>query len=216
MLGILKTTILMSFVTTSSAMAHHPLAGKPMESFTDGILSGIGHPILGFDHLFFVIAVGVASLFTGRALTAPLAFVTATLMGVGAIIAGVQLPLVEYIIAFSLIAVGAILLSGQSVGLARILCVFAITGLFHGWAFGETIVGQEIIHANVLTGYLIGLMLIQWLVAVGAGLFVSSSLKVLDSGDARARVIGGMVAGAGAVFLLEGLETALFSALGLL
>jgi urease accessory protein len=196
-------------------MAHHPLAGQPMESFADGALSGIGHPILGFDHLFFVIAVGIASLFTGRALTAPLAFVIATLVGVGAIVAGVQLPLVEYVIAFSLIALGGILLSGHSVGLARMLCVFAIAGLFHGWAFGETIVGQESLHANVLMGYLFGLMLIQWSVAVGAGFLVVSSLKVLDVANARARVIGGMVAGAGAVFLLEGLETALFSALGL-
>ena len=43
------------------ALAHHPLGGMPMETFTHGVLSGIGHPLLGFDHLFFVIAMGVAA-----------------------------------------------------------------------------------------------------------------------------------------------------------
>jgi urease accessory protein len=215
MFRLLNTAMLLTFVMTSSALAHHPLAGKPMETFFDGILSGIGHPILGFDHLFFVIAVGIASLFTGRALSAPLAFVIATLFGVGIIIMGIQLPLVEYMIALSLVALGGIVLSGQRFGLTSILCFFATAGLFHGWAFGETIVGQENINADVLAGYLSGLMVIQWLVAVGAGLFVTSSFKVFDVADTKARIIGGIVAGAGAVFLLEGLETALFSALGL-
>ena len=45
-------------LTATPALAHHPLAGAPMETFTHGMLSGIGHPILGFDHLFFIIAVG--------------------------------------------------------------------------------------------------------------------------------------------------------------
>ena len=30
------------------AFAHHPMSGLPMETFTHGLLSGIGHPILGF------------------------------------------------------------------------------------------------------------------------------------------------------------------------
>ena len=38
----------------------------PMETFDHGILSGIDHPLLGFDHLFFVLAVGIAALYTGK------------------------------------------------------------------------------------------------------------------------------------------------------
>jgi len=67
--------------TTAPALAHHPLAGQPMETFTQGLLSGIGHPLLGFDHLFFVIAVGVAALYTGFARTAPAAYIAAMLVG---------------------------------------------------------------------------------------------------------------------------------------
>jgi len=36
------------------AFAHHPLAGMSLQTFAHGILSGVGHPLLGFDHLFFV------------------------------------------------------------------------------------------------------------------------------------------------------------------
>lgn len=197
------------------ALAHHPLAGQPMTTFTEGMLSGIGHPVLGFDHLFFVLAMGIAALFTGRSFTAPLAFVAAMLAGTGLIMAGIQLPLVEYVIASSLIAVGALLFSGKGIGLAKTAGLFAIAGLFHGWAFGETIVGQESIYANVIVGYMIGLAAIQWVLAVGAGMAVTSMLKVFDAADAKARIAGGVVAGAGAVFLLEGVEGALFAAMGL-
>ena len=57
------------------ALAHHPLGGMPMETFAQGVLSGVGHPILGFDHLFFVALIGVAALYTGRALLSPFAYI---------------------------------------------------------------------------------------------------------------------------------------------
>ena len=50
-----------------------------MVTFGDGLLSGIGHPILGFDHLFFVALVGVAALYTGRRFAAPAAYIGAML-----------------------------------------------------------------------------------------------------------------------------------------
>ena len=212
---IFTLTFAMILIPFSAAMAHHPLAGQPMQTFFDGVLSGLGHPILGFDHLFFVLAVGIASVFTGRPATAPLFFVISVLCGVGLIMLGINLPFVEYVIAFSLVAAGALIFSGRQAGLAATAALFSIAGLFHGWAFGETIVGQESVLQTVVFGYLIGLAAVQWLIAYGAGVFVSSSLNVLVSADPKARVLGGVVAGAGAVYLLEGLEGAIFTALGL-
>ena len=51
-------------MAATPAMAHHPLGGLPMETLSHGLLSGIGHPVLGFDHLFFVAIFGIAALFT--------------------------------------------------------------------------------------------------------------------------------------------------------
>ena len=48
------TAALTLAATPALALAHHPLGGLPMETFADGLLSGVGHPLLGFDHLFFV------------------------------------------------------------------------------------------------------------------------------------------------------------------
>lgn len=52
-------------LSAGPALAHHPLAGLPMETGAQGLLSGLAHPVLGFDHLFFVLAVGVAAVLAG-------------------------------------------------------------------------------------------------------------------------------------------------------
>lgn len=64
-------------LAASPAIAHHSLAGMPMETFAHGLLSGVGHPLLGLDHLFFVALAGIAAVFTGRNLLALLAYIAA-------------------------------------------------------------------------------------------------------------------------------------------
>jgi len=47
----------MTFLTawySAPAFGHHPLGGMPWQTFAHGILSGLGPPLLGFDHVFFV------------------------------------------------------------------------------------------------------------------------------------------------------------------
>ncbi|MCP4331812.1 MAG: hypothetical protein GY785_04090 [Gammaproteobacteria bacterium] len=53
------------------ALAHHLLAGMPVTTFAHGLMSGFGHPILGFDHLFFVTSVGIIAIFTRHRILAP-------------------------------------------------------------------------------------------------------------------------------------------------
>ena len=203
-------------LAATPAFAHHPLAGAPMETFGHGLLSGIGHPVLGFDHLFFVIAIGVAALFTGAARLAPLAYVGGMLAGCALIAAGITLPLVEFVIALSLFTVGAALMSGKALPLPGAVMLFAAFGLFHGWAFGGTITGQEGgMGATVIAGYLIGLAAVQWLIAVAAGWVVGKVLLAIEAEDLPARLTGGLVAGVGVFLLLEHAEGAAFVALGL-
>jgi urease accessory protein len=202
-------------LAATPALAHHPLAGAPMETFSQGVLSGIGHPILGFDHLFFIIAVGIAAVFTGRALTAPLGFVAGMLGGVALILSGVALPAVELVIALSLLIAGAVLMSGRGLSLAVCVALFAGLGLFHGWAFGESLAAQEAgIGGGVIIGYLLGLAATQWAIAVGAG-WAIARLGAAAADAMPARLAGGLVAGAGAFLVLEVAESAAFAALGL-
>ncbi len=203
-------------LTATPALAHHPLAGAPMETFTHGVLSGVGHPILGFDHLFFIIAVGIAAVFTGRSLTAPLGYVAGMLAGVALILGGVALPAVELVIALSLLIVGAILMTGRGLALPTALVLFGLLGVFHGWAFGVSLAGQEAaLGGGVIVGYLIGLAVTQWLIAIAAGYAMRKVWGAVSADAIQSRLAGGLVAGVGAFLVLEAVEGAAFSALGL-
>lgn len=121
-------------VLANPALAHHPLGGAPMETFNHGLLSGIGHPLLGFDHLFFVLAVGIAALYTGHRFLAPAGYIAAMLLGCLMMSLGVGLPAKEIIIGLSLLAVGGLVLSGRSLGMMPTVALFVVFGLFHGSA----------------------------------------------------------------------------------
>ncbi|USG62539.1 HupE/UreJ family protein [Sneathiella marina] len=200
--------------SATPALAHHPLAGQPMETFAQGLLSGIGHPLLGFDHLFFVIAIGVAALYTGYARLAPAAYIGAMLVGCLMMSFGIGLPFKEVIIGLSLLTVGIVVLSGRALSVAPAIALFAIFGLFHGSAFGDSIAAQEAsVGAPVLFGYLIGLGVLQYGIALASGYLVVKVWKATAAQAVEARIAGAAVAGMGAFLTLENIEGMVFGAL---
>nr|ADI20383.1 hydrogenase/urease accessory protein [uncultured alpha proteobacterium EB080_L27A02] len=198
------------------AFAHHPLAGAPMETFTQGLLSGVGHPILGFDHLFFIALIGISAIYTGHRMLAPLAFITAMLLGTLASSFGLVIPATESMIVISLLLLGGIVATGQKLSNLNTLSLYAITGIFHGSAFGASIAGQEItIGSLVLIGYLFGLGIAQYLISIGTGFVAIKSWKATEASAIPTRMSGAFVAGMGVFLALEGIEGAIFSSLGL-
>lgn len=194
----------------TQAQAHHPLAGMPMETFTHGLLSGVGHPLLGFDHLFFVILVGIAAIFTGRRLLAPLAYILTMLVGCVVTALWAPVPATELMIALSLLVLGSMLLSGHRFGLSTVLLACAGFGLFHGAAFGASLVTQEAgFGLPVLTGYLVGLGLTQLAIALSAGLVCRMLWKVSHPRALQPRLAGAMVTGIGLYLTLEQFEGSL-------
>ncbi|MBX9699944.1 MAG: HupE/UreJ family protein, partial [Acetobacteraceae bacterium] len=96
-----------------TALAHHPTGGTAPQSLLEGLLSGIGHPVIGIDHLAFIIAAGV--LAAGAAtrdarIALPLVFLAAGLVGTLLHLGGTGLGPVEMAIAASLLAAGGLLL----------------------------------------------------------------------------------------------------------
>ncbi len=179
-----------------TAFAHHPTGGATPGTMAEGILSGFAHPVIGLDHLAFVVAVGIAAVLAGRRFMLPALFVAATLAGTGIHLAAFNLPLVETVIALSVVAGGFIILSGTKVPVPALAALFAIAGLFHGYAYGESIVGAE---TTPLVAYLTSFGIVQFVIAVAAGAVV---VEVLGAGkqafeNASSRITGGMVAGAG-------------------
>lgn len=201
-------------LAATPAFAHHPLNGMPMETFAHGMLSGVGHPLLGFDHLFFVLAMGIAAVFTGQRFATPAAYIIAMIAGCALMYAGIALPLTETVIVASLLVIGGIVLSGKALSATTAIVVFAAFGLFHGSAFGGSIAGQEGgIGGSVLVGYFLGLAILQYGMAVAAGFVAEKLLGATEAASINARLAGAMVAGVGAFLALEIIEGPIVTAL---
>ncbi|MDE2792685.1 MAG: HupE/UreJ family protein [Paracoccaceae bacterium] len=204
-----------TFFVAGPAFAHHPLAGAPMETFVHGVLSGIGHPVIGFDHLFFVALVGLAAALAGRLVLLPVGYIAAMLAGTLLSTAGLALPMVEAAIALSLLALGGVLVRGRGLETIPALLVFVGFGLFHGSAFGASVAGQEsALGAPVLIGYLLGLGGIQYLISLGCGWGAGKAWDLRHPDRSEPRIAGAAVAGVGLFLVLEIAEVATFAALG--
>lgn len=194
-------------LTAAPALAHHPMGGATPETFFHGLLSGIGHPIIGIDHLAFVVAVGLVSAFTRVRLAPPAAFVAATVGGCALIVAGIGLPATELVITASVVLLGVAAMLGRSISIGALVAVVAVAGLFHGWAYGEAIVGAE---TAPLAAYLIGFAIVQFTIAAGVAWVVSSVLRYSEASAVQPRLAGAVVAGIGVALFVETVEAMLF------
>lgn len=196
-----------------TAFAHHPMGGATPATLGEGLLSGLGHPVIGVDHLAFVVAVGIAASFTPRFWLSPLAFVAATLGGCLLMLGGVVLPAAEFVIAASVVAVGALILSGRTIPAGAYAALFAVAGLFHGWAYGTSILGAE---ATPLLAYLAGFAAVQGAIALGAAaavraLVTSDPAKLPLWQQVGPRLAGAVVAGIGLAVFIEAVEGAVLA-----
>lgn len=103
-----------------------------------GFMSGLSHPVLGFDHLLAMICVGILSAqMGGRAIwLVPSTFMSVMLLGGVLGMQGIALFSVELGIAFSVFALGVALAADKRFpsGLAMMLVGFF--AVFHGHAHG--------------------------------------------------------------------------------
>ena len=187
---------------STSALAHHPMGGETPTTLGQGLLSGIGHPVLGLDHLAFVIAVGIAAFAIGSRFALPLFFILATLAGTGLHLMAIDLPMVEFVISLTVAAAGLMLISGKKIPFVAYAVLFAVAGMFHGHAYGEAIFGAE---TTPVVAYLAGFGLTQYAIAIVAGTGIVTVLGKANDlvANVPARIGGGMVAGAGLLLVGE-------------
>lgn len=125
------TVCLVAALMPALAVAH---PGGPLAH--SAFLSGVFHPLGGVDHLLAMVAVGwLAARIGGRALwCVPLAFVA--LMITGGLLAGggVALPLVETLIALSVVALGLALARGRRLSALAAMVLVGFFAIFHGHA----------------------------------------------------------------------------------
>ena len=106
----------------------------------EGFYDGISHPVLGLDHLFAMICVGILSAqIGGRAIwTVPLTFVSIMTIGgfFGFLLIVQQFYFVEIGIILSVILLGSAICIEKKIPQKLIIIFVGIFGLFHGIAHG--------------------------------------------------------------------------------
>jgi urease accessory protein len=189
---------ILALLAAPLAQAHHPMGGTTPATLTEGLLSGLGHPVIGPDHLAFLLVAGLlAAAVAGSArYLLPLAFVGATVGGTLYHLAAADLPLSETVIALSVLLGGLALVLRRSLPTLLLGGLFAVAGIYHGYAYGEAIIGAE---STPLLAYLVGFAFIQYLLIAATAWGLSRV-----AGDVQARMLRGaglLATGAGSLFL---------------
>jgi urease accessory protein len=192
----LLSALFLSCLMAVPAGAHHPFGGDIPSNGLEGFLSGLGHPVIGLDHLAFVIAIGLLAATKQNGFWLPIAFLCTAVVGTSIHLANVNLPAAEALIAISVLLFGIILVLPKQPSLPILVGLGMVAGLFHGYAYGEAIVGAAV---APLVAYLIGFTLIQLLIALG---FYFIAKRILHRTEFLGlRSIGFILCGAGAAFL---------------
>ena len=153
--------------TGTDAGLHHDA-----QDAAGALAAGFAHPFSGLDHLAAMVALGLWSAMTARrAWIAPLAFAGTLLVGALLGLAGVTLPVVEPMIAVSLLALGLLLASNARLPAAAGALMAAGFALFHGLAHGAELAGPTA--AFALIGMVAATALLHG-AGIGIGLLLRS------------------------------------------
>ena len=180
------------------AFAHHPMGGQTPATFMQGMLSGFGHPIIGIDHFAFILMIGLLAMaLSGIArYLVPAAFIAATVVGTGLHLVAANLPASELVIAFSVISAGVLVLLRKQLSSLLLAIGVAGFGVFHGYAYGEAIIGAE---TTPLVTYLISFSLMQYaiILAIAIGMEkIAARSQRLQQITARSAGVAATITGA--------------------
>ena len=171
------------------------LAHELMEG---GFISGLSHPILGFDHLLAMVSVGILSAqMGGRAIwSVPSVFVGVMLVGGVLGIQGFPIFSVELGIAFSVFALGIALVAEKKAPPMLAMLLVALFAIFHGHAHGTEM--PHLAHPMLYAlGFFVGTASLH-IVGVLIGVFS----KKTNYGEQLLRYVGAAITGIGFYLLI--------------
>lgn len=172
------------------------LAHSAGETGGSGVLSGMAHPISGWDHVAAMVAVGLWGAFLGMPAIwlMPVAFPMVMALGGAMGVVGVPPPGVETGIALSAVVLGACIALALHLPLAVAVGIVGVFAIFHGHAHGTELPAS----ANPVA-YAVGFVLatgLLHLAGIGFGLVVR-----WPAGRIAVRAAGAVIAFAGLAFL---------------
>lgn len=167
---------------------------------TSGFINGFAHPLLGWDHLLAMLAVGIwGAQRGGKAVwLLPVTFVTIMAVAGSLGVIGVPLPGVEAGILASVLVLGALIALATRFPLGAGVALVALFAIFHGHAHGT-----EMPHAASAIGYAIGFCTATALLHT-AGIALPFALRRLSAERQLAwvRYAGAGISLAGLILLL--------------
>ena len=179
----------------SSALSAHEAQSLPYGPF----LSGITHPVLGFDHLLAMVSVGMISAqIGGRAIwTVPATFVVVMFFGglFGLNYGG--LTGYEIGIAISVLLLGSALAADKKLNAGFAMIAVAVFAVFHGYAHGEEIptIAEP---PPYVAGFMTGTIILHI-----AGVVLADISTHYEKGKILLRFLGGFIALSGMYFLIN-------------
>ncbi|WP_420406695.1 HupE/UreJ family protein [Hoeflea sp.] len=180
----------------ASLLAASPALAHTGEGVTGGFLSGLMHPIFGWDHVVAMVAVGLwgAVLGSPAIWILPITFPLVMALGAALGIAGVTVPFIEAGIALSGVVLGLLVLFLVRAPVAVAGVIVAFFAIFHGYAHGT-----ELPDAANPFAYAVGFVIATGLLhAVGIAF---GALNGQSWGKMAIRAGGAVIALVGGAFL---------------
>lgn len=163
---------------------------------TGGFISGFTHPILGWDHVIAMVAVGLWGAFLGKPAIWILPVVFPLVMAVGGALGviGVPIPAVEAGIALSGVVLGLLIAFAVRAPLWVAGVIVGVFAIFHGHAHGTELPEAANPFAYGI-GFVFGTGFLH-LIGIAFGLLVGS-----NAGRMVVRGMGVVIAAVGGAFL---------------
>lgn len=184
------TTALVFLATPDLALAH------ASEGYGGGFVAGFTHPILGWDHVAAMVAVGLWGAFLGSPAIWILPVVFPLVMALGAVagIVGIPVPAIETGIALSAVVLGMMIVFAVKPPIWIAAIVVGAFAIFHGYAHGTELPATVNAFAYAV-GFVISTGLLH-IIGIAFGLLVK-----WPAGRVAVRGAGGLISLAGVAFL---------------
>ena len=189
-IAVFATMSLILLATSFPALAHSG------DGYGGGFVAGFAHPILGWDHVAAMVAVGLwgAFLRAPAIWLLPVVFPIVMAFGATAGIAGIPIPAIETGIALSAVVLGCMIVFAVKPPIWIAAAIVGAFAVFHGYAHGTELPATANAFAYAV-GFVISTGLLH-LIGIGFGLLVK-----WPAGRVAVRGAGGLISLAGIAFL---------------
>ena len=196
---VLAYTIIADLFVTL-ALAYNAPSCIALQTIWHSFLSGLCDPIIGVEHLSFLVAFGVMIAFLKNRMIFGASFIVATKAGTLILLAGGFLPMTELVISASIVLSGFLIIHGRDVKLPTVVALALCSGLFHSLAFNAAVIGTKL---SPTIAYFFRLAVVHMCIVYGTAFFHRALWKSTATVTLKPRLSEAFEAGGGLIYLLE-------------